>query len=63
MAPELFAKNQTYDAEKVDMWAFGVIIYYLIEGVFPFRGYDEKDLARRMKQRDVQFKKTPKGLQ
>lgn len=62
MAPELFNKNVVYDSEKVDMWAFGVIMYHLIEGVFPFRGYDEKDLVRRIKQRDIKFKRTPESM-
>ena len=62
MAPELFSKNAMYDGEKVDMWAFGVLCYHLLEGIFPFRGYDEKDLLRRIKQREIKYKRTPKEI-
>jgi len=34
MAPELFLKGKTYNPSKVDMWALGVMIYYLLEGIF-----------------------------
>ena len=32
MAPELF-KKQTYSPIKADIWAFGVMFYYLIESI------------------------------
>lgn len=38
-----------YEPQKVDVWAAGVCLYYLVEGVHPFRGYDERDLARKVK--------------
>jgi len=37
-APELFDRNY---AEKVDMWALGVIMYGLVTGRFPFRNERE----------------------
>lgn len=49
MAPELHTKNCCYDPSKVDVWAIGVSLYYLQEGVFPFKGYDDKDLVRKVR--------------
>lgn len=48
MAPELFEKKNVYDPLKVDVWALGVLLYYLHEGCYPFKGYNEKDLSRNI---------------
>lgn len=45
MSPELLAKRE-YNPKKSDVWALGVLFFYLSEGRYPFRGYDERDLAR-----------------
>jgi serine/threonine protein kinase len=37
MAPEIVQK-QAYYGWAVDIWAFGVLLYYMIGGYFPFRG-------------------------
>jgi calcium-dependent protein kinase len=34
-APDIFEGE--YD-EKCDMWSFGVLVYVLLSGTFPFRG-------------------------
>lgn len=36
-APELFADN-CYQGELVDIWAMGVMLYYMLRGIMPFRG-------------------------
>jgi serine/threonine protein kinase len=36
MAPEIFKKTN-YD-NKVDIWALGVLIYFMLFGSFPFQG-------------------------
>lgn len=42
MAPELFQKKVIYNTFKVDVWALGILLYYLYEGCYPFKGYNEK---------------------
>jgi len=49
MSPELFEKACSYEADKVDIWAVGVCVFYLVEGSYPFRGYDDKDLGRKVR--------------
>lgn len=48
MAPELFCKKGVYNPFKVDVWALGILLYYLYEGCYPFRGYNEKELCRNI---------------
>ena len=47
MAPEL-VKKQEYEGDKVDMWAFGVLMYTCLVGCFPFRGSSENELYSRV---------------
>jgi serine/threonine protein kinase len=57
MAPELFYKKSIYNPFQVDIWALGILLYYLYEGCYPFRGYDEKDLSRSISLGLFAFKK------
>jgi MAP/microtubule affinity-regulating kinase len=47
MAPEIIQKAPNYTT-GVDVWAAGVIMYYLIAGVLPFRGKNEKELFKKI---------------
>lgn len=40
MAPQLLQKGSKYGTFAVDVWALGVMLFYLCEGRYPFRGYD-----------------------
>ena len=40
MAPELVAQRH-YLGEPVDIWSFGVIMYIMLTGTFPFKGTSE----------------------
>jgi serine/threonine protein kinase len=63
MAPELFEKKNQYDPLKVDIWAFGILFYYLFEGTYPFKGYNEKDLIKNISLGNIHFKKMNPPLQ
>ena len=47
MAPEIIAKRE-YHGEAADIWALGIIIYYLLNGDFPFKGSNERELFRKI---------------
>ena len=36
MAPELFFASEGYHAPPVDCWAYGVLVFSLLAGFFPF---------------------------
>ena len=57
MAPELFTKKGIYSPFQVDVWALGILLYYLYEGCYPFRGYNEKELSRNITQGVFSFKR------
>jgi len=42
MAPELIEKR-TYNGKKVDLFAIGVILFFLVTGIFPFEAADKND--------------------
>jgi len=43
MSPELH-ENKHYDGIKSDMWALGILLYYMICGKLPFKGLNKRDL-------------------
>ena len=48
MAPEMLEKeNYTY---KADIWACGIIAYILLYGTPPFKGFDDKDIAKTIRE-------------
>jgi serine/threonine protein kinase len=51
MAPEIH-KNSAYKGFKVDVWALGVIFYYLHNKCFPFKHHDVKKLEKMIIQGD-----------
>ena len=46
MAPELFAKRR-YD-EKVDVFAFGTLLWEIIERKVPFDGFDAGEIRAKV---------------
>lgn len=47
MAPEM-VQNMTYD-HKIDVWALGILLFEMIEGVAPFRGESPEEVLAEMK--------------
>ncbi|KAF7634043.1 Protein kinase domain-containing protein [Meloidogyne graminicola] len=46
-APELF-RDQKYIGPMVDIWAMGILLYFMLVGVTPFRGETVNDLKRNI---------------
>jgi serine/threonine protein kinase len=53
ISPELIA-GKHYNPFKADVWAFGVLLYYMATGYFPFRG-DSKNLYKIISKGEVMF--------
>ena len=47
MAPEIVIKSE-YWGPPADIWAFGVLLYALLNGSFPYRGATDKELYTRI---------------
>jgi serine/threonine protein kinase len=54
MAPEVF-KKEKYD-QRVDVWALGVVLYYMLALEHPFNSNNIQDLAKQV------MHKTPKPI-
>ena len=54
MAPELIDRKK-YD-ERVDIWAIGVILYYMLCGKYPFIGDDEDEFNDSIRKGKLTFR-------
>lgn len=53
MAPEM-AKMLGY-SEKVDVWACGILFYFLLSGDFPLYARDDLEMMEKLRSREVAF--------
>jgi serine/threonine protein kinase len=53
ISPELLLKKG-YN-EKVDTWALGITIYYLLTGQYPFKDMKRKDIFRKIRKNSVNY--------
>lgn len=53
ICPEQLTEKQ-YDPQQADVWALGVLLYFLMTGYFPFRG-DTKQLYKRIGKAELLF--------
>jgi serine/threonine protein kinase len=47
MAPEIILRKD-YFGPPTDMWSFGVLMFAMLAGRFPFKGQTERDLYRKI---------------
>lgn len=48
MAPEIVSKKEYY-GPQADVWACGILLYYMLVGTVPFKAADEKTLYYKIK--------------
>lgn len=61
MAPELFQKK-AYD-KKIDVWAFGTLLWEVFARKVPFEGLEPSDVAQRvMSQEALDMQSVPKKI-
>lgn len=56
MDPDL-TKRHPYLGQAADVWALGIILFYLITGGLPFNAEFEKDLYRKIQKGTIQYPK------
>ena len=54
MAPEIIGK-QGYKAKPTDVWALGIVLYYMLCGSVPFKGNDEKEIYKKIMKTKLEF--------
>lgn len=47
MAPEIIQRQEFY-GPPVDIWAFGILLYVILCGQYPFKGINDRDLYRKI---------------
>lgn len=53
MAPELIMQD-SYDS-KIDLWAFGIVMYQLLHGKHPFHAHNKPQLIKNIQNRNIDF--------
>lgn len=54
MAPEIVSKKE-YSGPPADIWALGILFFALINGRFPFKGTNDKELFKKICKYDLEF--------
>ena len=62
LAPELLSRHKGH-AAAVDIWALGVLIYYLAVGAAPFHSKSKEEIYRRVISQRYTWPVTPEGFE
>jgi len=48
MSPEIVNKTE-YEGKKSDIWALGICLYKMLSGHYPFKGFNNNELFKKIK--------------
>ena len=57
LPPEMVSGEEYSSNRKLDIWALGVILYRMVEGVYPFEGKNTKEIAMNIMKSKLEFNK------
>ena len=57
LAPEMASGKEYCSNRKLDIWALGIILYRMIEGVYPFDGKNSKEIINNILKKNLEFNK------
>ena len=57
MAPEIIERKE-FHGPPVDIWAFGILVYVLLVGYYPFKGINDRELYRKISRNNPVFPET-----
>ena len=57
LPPELASGEEFSSNRKLDTWALGIILYRMVEGVYPFEGKNAKEIIKSILKGKIEFNK------
>ena len=60
LPPEMASGNSFLSSPKLDIWAMGIILYRMVEGVFPFEGKNDGEIIESIIKSPLRFRKKVK---
>ena len=60
LPPEMASGNSFLSSPKLDIWAMGIILYRMVQGVFPFEGKNDGEIIESIIKSPLRFRKKVK---